>query len=89
MRNDLWNSCRCLEWVQSYLPAGYSVPLGHRAQKPFLTWPPPAACSQKYLASFEEEVKKIQDDNTLQVKEAQRWKDSWKRSVHTIQGLYL
>ncbi|XP_059957228.1 LOW QUALITY PROTEIN: coiled-coil domain-containing protein 180 [Mesoplodon densirostris] len=43
----------------------------------------------KYLASFEEEWKKIQDDNTLQVKEAQRWKDSWRRSVHTIQGLYL
>ncbi|XP_054943062.1 coiled-coil domain-containing protein 180 isoform X2 [Physeter macrocephalus] len=43
----------------------------------------------KYLASFEEELKKIQDDNILQVKEAQRWKDSWKRSVHTIQGLYL
>ncbi|KAF6327036.1 coiled-coil domain containing 180 [Rhinolophus ferrumequinum] len=43
----------------------------------------------KYLASFEEELKKIQDDNTLQVKAAQRWKDSWKRSIHTIQGLYL
>ncbi|XP_029058159.1 coiled-coil domain-containing protein 180 isoform X5 [Monodon monoceros] len=43
----------------------------------------------KYLASFEEELKKIQDDSTLQVKEAQRWKDSWKRSVRTIQGLYL
>uniref|UniRef100_A0A8C9M4B5 Coiled-coil domain containing 180 n=1 Tax=Panthera tigris altaica TaxID=74533 RepID=A0A8C9M4B5_PANTA len=43
----------------------------------------------KYLALFEEELKKIQDDNTLQVKEAQRWKDSWKRSVDTIQGLYL
>ncbi|XP_033287046.1 coiled-coil domain-containing protein 180 isoform X4 [Orcinus orca] len=43
----------------------------------------------KYLASLEEELKKIQDDSTLQVKEAQRWKDSWKRSVHTIQDLYL
>ncbi|XP_039090675.1 coiled-coil domain-containing protein 180 isoform X1 [Hyaena hyaena] len=43
----------------------------------------------KYLASFEEELKKIQDDNTLQVKEAQHWKDSWKRSVDTIQCLYL
>ncbi|KAM9642245.1 coiled-coil domain-containing protein 180 [Trichechus inunguis] len=43
----------------------------------------------KYLALFEEEMKKIQNDNMLQVKEAQRWKDSWKRSVHTIQGLYL
>uniref|UniRef100_A0A667HDF1 Coiled-coil domain containing 180 n=1 Tax=Lynx canadensis TaxID=61383 RepID=A0A667HDF1_LYNCA len=43
----------------------------------------------KYLALFEEELKKIQDDNTLQVKEAQHWKDSWKRSVDTIQGLYL
>ncbi|KAM9082498.1 coiled-coil domain-containing protein 180 isoform 4-T7 [Megaptera novaeangliae] len=43
----------------------------------------------KYLASFEEELKKIQDNSTLQVKEAQRWKDSWKRSVHTIRGLYL
>ncbi|XP_029775512.1 coiled-coil domain-containing protein 180 [Suricata suricatta] len=43
----------------------------------------------KYLALFEEELKKIQDDNTWQVKEAQRWKDSWKRSVDTIQGLYL
>uniref|UniRef100_A0A8C3X0U9 Coiled-coil domain containing 180 n=1 Tax=Catagonus wagneri TaxID=51154 RepID=A0A8C3X0U9_9CETA len=43
----------------------------------------------KYLASFEEELKKIQEDNTLQVREAQRWKDNWKRSVHTIQDLYL
>ncbi|XP_008593282.1 PREDICTED: coiled-coil domain-containing protein 180-like [Galeopterus variegatus] len=43
----------------------------------------------KYLASFEEEMKKIQDHATLQVKEAQRWKDSWRRSLHTIQGLYL
>ncbi|XP_027472751.1 coiled-coil domain-containing protein 180 isoform X1 [Zalophus californianus] len=43
----------------------------------------------KYLALFEEELKKIQNDNMVQVKEAQSWKDSWKRSVHTIQGLYL
>ncbi|KAF3821242.1 hypothetical protein GH733_011395 [Mirounga leonina] len=43
----------------------------------------------KYLALFEEELKKIQDDNVVQVKEAQSWKDSWKRSVHTIQGLYF
>uniref|UniRef100_A0A8D1M9A2 Coiled-coil domain containing 180 n=1 Tax=Sus scrofa TaxID=9823 RepID=A0A8D1M9A2_PIG len=43
----------------------------------------------KYLASFEKELKKIQEDNTLQVREAQRWKDNWKRSVHTIQDLYL
>nr|XP_019584733.1 PREDICTED: coiled-coil domain-containing protein 180 isoform X2 [Rhinolophus sinicus] len=42
----------------------------------------------KYLASFEEELKKIRDDNTLQVKAAQRWKDSWQSSIHTIQGLY-
>ncbi|XP_014637385.1 PREDICTED: coiled-coil domain-containing protein 180-like [Ceratotherium simum simum] len=42
----------------------------------------------KYLALFEEELKKIQDDHTSQVKEAQRWKDSWKSSVHTVQGLY-
>lgn len=46
-------------------------------------------CSQKYLALFEEELKKIQDDNMSQVKVAQCWKDSWKRSVHTIQSLYL
>ncbi|XP_038538148.1 coiled-coil domain-containing protein 180 isoform X1 [Canis lupus familiaris] len=43
----------------------------------------------KYLALFEEELKKIQDDNMSQVKVAQCWKDSWKRSVHTIQSLYL
>ncbi|XP_077003707.1 coiled-coil domain-containing protein 180 isoform X2 [Tamandua tetradactyla] len=43
----------------------------------------------KYLALFEEELKKIQEDNALQMKEAQRWKDSWKLSMHTIQGLYL
>lgn len=49
-------------------------------------WPP---CSQKYLALFEEELKTIHDDNTLLVKEAQRWRDSWKNSVHTIQGLYF
>ncbi|XP_039712072.1 coiled-coil domain-containing protein 180 [Pteropus medius] len=43
----------------------------------------------KYLVLFEEELKKIHDDNTLLVKEAQCWRDSWKSSVHTIQGLYL
>ncbi|XP_075864969.1 coiled-coil domain-containing protein 180 [Microcebus murinus] len=43
----------------------------------------------KYLASYEEELKRIQDDNALQEKEAQRWKDSWKQSLNTIQGLYL
>uniref|UniRef100_F6UYN7 Coiled-coil domain containing 180 n=1 Tax=Macaca mulatta TaxID=9544 RepID=F6UYN7_MACMU len=43
----------------------------------------------KYLASFEEERKRIQDDCTFQMKEAQRWKDSWKQSLHTIQGLYV
>nr|XP_054514296.1 coiled-coil domain-containing protein 180 isoform X6 [Pan troglodytes] len=43
----------------------------------------------KYLASFEEELKRIQDDCTSQMKEAQRWKDSWKQSLHTIQGLYV
>ncbi|XP_032333918.1 coiled-coil domain-containing protein 180 [Camelus ferus] len=43
----------------------------------------------KYLALFEEELKKIEDDNTLQVREAQCWKDSWKRSVRTVHGLYL
>ncbi|ELK34211.1 hypothetical protein MDA_GLEAN10021557 [Myotis davidii] len=42
----------------------------------------------KYLALFEEELKKIQDENTMQVNEAQRWKNSWKRSVETLQGLY-
>lgn len=95
MRNDLWNSCQCLEWVPSPPPAGHSIPLEHRVssrgtvQKSFLTWPLPAACSQKYLASFEEELKKVQEDNALQVKEAQRWKDSWRHSVNIIQGLYL
>ncbi|XP_069328241.1 coiled-coil domain-containing protein 180-like [Eulemur rufifrons] len=43
----------------------------------------------KYLESFQEELKRIQDDNTCQVKEAQRWKDSWKQSLRTIQGLYV
>ncbi|XP_045418468.1 coiled-coil domain-containing protein 180 [Lemur catta] len=43
----------------------------------------------KYLASFEEELKRIQNDNMCQVKEAQRWKDSWKQSLRTIQGLYV
>ncbi|XP_044937536.1 coiled-coil domain-containing protein 180 isoform X3 [Mustela putorius furo] len=43
----------------------------------------------KYLTLFEKELKKIQEDSMLQVKEAQSWKDCWKRSVLTIQGLYL
>ncbi|XP_045878629.1 coiled-coil domain-containing protein 180 isoform X2 [Meles meles] len=43
----------------------------------------------KYLALFEKELKKIQEDIMLQVKEAQSWKECWKRSVLTIQGLYL
>ncbi|XP_033615019.1 coiled-coil domain-containing protein 180 isoform X5 [Fukomys damarensis] len=43
----------------------------------------------KYLALFEEQLKKIRDDNATQVKQAQCWKDSWLRSLDTIQGLYL
>ncbi|XP_045152463.1 coiled-coil domain-containing protein 180 [Echinops telfairi] len=43
----------------------------------------------KYVASFEEETKRMQRDCTLQLKEAQCWKDNWKRSVCTIQSLYL
>ncbi|XP_023561251.1 coiled-coil domain-containing protein 180 [Octodon degus] len=43
----------------------------------------------KYLALFEEELKKIHNDNVTQVRQAQRWKDSWMRSLDTIQGLYL
>ncbi|XP_006887023.1 PREDICTED: coiled-coil domain-containing protein 180 [Elephantulus edwardii] len=43
----------------------------------------------KYLALFDEETKKIQNNHTLQVKQAQHWKDNWKRSVCTIQGLYF
>nr|XP_035108542.2 coiled-coil domain-containing protein 180 isoform X13 [Callithrix jacchus] len=43
----------------------------------------------KYLASFEEELKRIHDDCVSQMKEAQRWKDSWKQSMHTIQALYV
>lgn len=91
MRNDLWNSCQRLGWVPSPPPAGHRAQgvLWGTAQKSFLTWPPPAACSQKYLASFEEELKKVQEDSALQVKEAQRWKDSWSHSVSIIQGLYL
>ncbi|XP_054582862.1 coiled-coil domain-containing protein 180 [Eptesicus fuscus] len=42
----------------------------------------------KYLALFEEELKKTQEENTVQVNEAQRWKNSWQRSVHTLQSLY-
>lgn len=45
--------------------------------------------SQKYLASFAEEMKKIHKDDAALVKEAQHWKDSWKRSLDTIKGLYL
>nr|XP_051712238.1 coiled-coil domain-containing protein 180 isoform X2 [Oryctolagus cuniculus] len=43
----------------------------------------------KYLALFEEELRKMQTEHLRQVKEAQRWKESWKRSLSTIQGLYL
>ncbi|XP_045696693.1 coiled-coil domain-containing protein 180 isoform X2 [Phyllostomus hastatus] len=42
----------------------------------------------KYLALFEGELKKIQDEYSAQAKEAKRWKDSWKSSVHTIRSLY-
>ncbi|XP_023421292.1 coiled-coil domain-containing protein 180 [Cavia porcellus] len=47
------------------------------------------AVYMKYLALFEEELKKIHSDNAIQVKQAQRWKDFWVRSLDTIQGLYL
>ncbi|XP_014441491.1 coiled-coil domain-containing protein 180 isoform X2 [Tupaia chinensis] len=47
------------------------------------------AVYQKYLDLFEEELKTIQDDTTSQMQEAQRWKDCWKRSKTTIEGLYL
>ncbi|XP_069866287.1 coiled-coil domain-containing protein 180 isoform X1 [Dipodomys merriami] len=43
----------------------------------------------KFLASYAEMLKKIQDESTAQIKDAQRWKDSWKRSIDTLQGLYL
>ncbi|XP_053512070.1 coiled-coil domain-containing protein 180 isoform X2 [Artibeus jamaicensis] len=42
----------------------------------------------KYLALFEGELKRIQDEHWTQVREAGRWKDSWKSSVHTIRSLY-
>lgn len=70
-------------------PSRAQCPLGDTVQKSFLMQPLPAASSQKYLASFEEELKKVQEHTALQVKEAQRWKDSWKHSVNIIQGLYL
>uniref|UniRef100_A0A8C6QA45 Coiled-coil domain containing 180 n=1 Tax=Nannospalax galili TaxID=1026970 RepID=A0A8C6QA45_NANGA len=43
----------------------------------------------KYLILFDKELKKIQDDFRTLEMEAQLWKDSWKRSLDTIQGLYL
>ncbi|XP_037599645.1 coiled-coil domain-containing protein 180 isoform X1 [Cebus imitator] len=43
----------------------------------------------KYLASFEEELNRIHNDCISQMKEAQRWKDSWKQSMHTIEALYV
>nr|XP_034491854.1 coiled-coil domain-containing protein 180 [Marmota flaviventris] len=42
----------------------------------------------KYLALFEAELKKIQNDHNVQVEEAQRWKESWKCSLQTIHSLY-
>ncbi|XP_036891766.1 coiled-coil domain-containing protein 180 isoform X2 [Sturnira hondurensis] len=42
----------------------------------------------KYLELFEGELKRIQDEHWMQVREARRWKDSWKSSVHTIRSLY-
>lgn len=49
----------------------------------------PLASLQKYLVLFDKELKTIQNNfRTLEL-EAQRWKDSWKRSLDTIQSLYV
>ncbi|XP_049623618.1 coiled-coil domain-containing protein 180 [Suncus etruscus] len=43
----------------------------------------------KYLTLFEEQLKTIQDKNALLKKRAQCWKESWQRSVKSLQSLYL
>ncbi|XP_028626104.1 coiled-coil domain-containing protein 180 [Grammomys surdaster] len=42
----------------------------------------------KYLALFDKELKGIQDYFKTLLSESQRWKESWKRSLSTIQTLY-
>lgn len=84
-----WNGLQATHQRVTASLKSTECPLGDTVQKSFLMQPLPAASSQKYLASFEEELKKVQEHTTLQVKEAQRWKDSWKHSVNIIQGLYL
>ncbi|EDL02385.1 mCG14146 [Mus musculus] len=42
----------------------------------------------KYLALFDKELKGIQDHFRKLLLESQRWKESWKRSLSTIQTLY-
>ncbi|NP_001414613.1 coiled-coil domain-containing protein 180 isoform X1 [Rattus norvegicus] len=43
----------------------------------------------KYLALFDKEMKSIQDRFRTLLLESRRWKESWKRSLSTIQTLYL
>ncbi|XP_051017528.1 coiled-coil domain-containing protein 180 [Acomys russatus] len=43
----------------------------------------------KYLALLEKELKTIQAHTRTLELEAQHWKDSWRRSLDTIQALYL
>lgn len=48
----------------------------------------PLASLQKYLILLDKELKNIHNHfKTLEL-EAQRWKESWKRSLDTIQALY-
>ncbi|CAH6790355.1 Ccdc180 [Phodopus roborovskii] len=62
----------------------YKTTLGHLA-----TVEARDAVYLKYLVLFDKELKTIQNYfKTLEL-EAQRWKESWKRSLDTIQALYL
>ncbi|CAO2580667.1 Coiled-coil domain-containing protein 180 [Lemmus lemmus] len=62
----------------------YKTTLGHLA-----TVEARDAVFLKYLALFDKELKNIQNHfKTLEL-EAQRWKESWKRSLGTIQTLYI
>lgn len=47
------------------------------------------ALLQKFLALFDKELKNIREHTRTLELEAQRWKDSWKRSIDTLQALYL
>lgn len=85
--SDGWLGSYRRDEAASGLSAGHSVVPGQGEQKSHMR-SLLLFSSQKYLALFEMERKKIQKNHNIWAEEAQRWKESWKCSLDTIHSLY-